>query len=101
MKEVFLSAGRAASTTAMAAGAGFLTRPCCLGPALLSLSGGSAASLGHAFASHHTEFAVLSGTLLIGSLWMNVRLQAQSWNKWLASVATIGAFILVARGFWF
>ncbi|MEO7158071.1 MAG: hypothetical protein ABI039_10935 [Vicinamibacterales bacterium] len=101
MRAAVVSAGTAACTSAMAAGAGVLTRPCCLGPALLSLFGGSAASLGHVFTNHQTAFAVLSGALLTYSVWVNIRVQTQGWNRWLAALATVGSFILVARSFWF
>jgi hypothetical protein len=69
-------------------------------PALLSLSGGSAAGLGHVFASHHTAFFAISAVTLTASIWINIRLQAQAWNRWLAAAASIGAFLFVARGFW-
>lgn len=101
MTGVLNSTARLAGSSAMAGIAGILTRPCCLGPALLSLSGGSAAGLGQVLASHHAAFAVISGVLLTASVWMNIRLQAQSWNKWLAAASSIGAFLFVARGFWF
>lgn len=86
---------------AVAAAAGVLTRPCCFAPALLSLTGGSAAGLGQVFAAHHTLFAVMSAVLLTVSVWTNVRLQAQAWNKWLVGLSTMGAFLVVARGIWF
>ncbi|MBI3491135.1 MAG: hypothetical protein HY047_05025 [Acidobacteria bacterium] len=101
MNAPVVTATRFAGSTVVAAVGGILTRPCCLAPALLSLTGGSAAGLARVFATHHTAFAMMSGVLLIGSLWMNVRLQAQAWNKWLAAAATVGAFAFVARGFWF
>ena len=100
MRALFGSTLRAAGGTAVAAGAGMLTRPCCLGPALLSITGSSAAGLGQLFSTHHTEFAVLSGALLTASIWMNVRWQSQAWNKWVAALSTIGAFTFMARGFW-
>jgi hypothetical protein len=80
---------------------GMLTRPCCLAPALLSLTGGSAAGLGRLFAGHHVAFAVMSLVLLSLSVWINVTLHAQPWNKWLAAVSSVTAFVLVARGVWF
>lgn len=100
MRELFGSTLQAAGGTVIAAAAGVLTRPCCLGPALLSVTGGSAAGLGRVFSTHHTELAVLSGALLTASIWLNVRLQAQAWNRWVAALSTIGAFISMARGFW-
>jgi hypothetical protein len=101
MREFVGSAVRAGGSSAVAAAAGILTRPCCVAPALLSLTGGSAAGLGQVFATHHAAFAASSAMLLTVSLWMNIRLQAQSWNKWLAGLSTVAAFISVARGFWF
>ena len=100
MRELVGSTLRAGGGSAIAAAAGMLTRPCCLAPALLALTGGSAAGLGQVFATHHAVFAALSAVLLTVSVWMNVRLQAQAWNKWLAGLSTVAAFVLVARGFW-
>lgn len=94
------STARIAGSSVMAGAAGILTRPCCLAPAIFSLTGGSAAGLAHVFASHHTALAVMSGLMLTASVWMNIRLQAQPWNKWLAAVSTIGAFLIMARGYW-
>ena len=100
MTGILGSTARVAGSSAMAGVAGMLTRPCCLAPALLSLSGGSAAGLGQVFASHHTVFAAVSAVMLIASVWMNIRWQAQAWNKWLAAAASLGAFLFVARGVW-
>lgn len=94
------STARFAGSGVMAGAAGILTRPCCLGPAIFSLTGGSAAGLAQVFANHHTALAVLSGFLLTASVWMNVRWQAQRWNKVLAAVSTIGAFLFMSRGYW-
>lgn len=101
MTGMISSTARVAGSSALASVAGILTRPCCVAPALLSLSGGSAAGLGQVFASHHAAFATVSCVLLTASVWMNIRLQAQSWNRWLAAASSIGAFLFVARGFWF
>jgi len=101
MRQLVGSTLRASSGGAIAVVAGILTRPCCVAPALLSVTGGSAAGLGQVFASHHTVFAAGSAVLLTLSLWMNIRLQAQPWNKWLAGVSTVAAFIFAARGLWF
>lgn len=101
MRSFIGSTLRVAGGSVAPAAAGVLTRPCCLAPALLSLSGGSAAGLARVFAAHHTAFAVLSIVLLTISVWVNVRLQAQTWNKWLAAVSSVVAFVLVARGVWF
>ena len=98
MNDVVASTARTTGTSLMAAGAGFLTRPCCLGPALLSIMGGSAAGLSQVFANHHIVFAVLSGLLLTTSVWINIRWQAQAWNKWVAALSALAAFGLVARG---
>lgn len=100
MTGILGSTARVAGSSVMAGVAGIFTRPCCLAPALLSLSGGSAAGLGQLFASHHTAFAAISAVMLTASVWMNVRVQAQAWNTWLAAAMSIGAFLFVARGFW-
>lgn len=100
MKNLVGSTLRTGGGGVVAAAAGMLTRPCCLAPALLSLTGGSAAGLGQVFATHHAFFAAFSAVLLTLSVWMNVRLQAQAWNKWLVGLSTIAAFILVSRGLW-
>ena len=100
MTDILGSTARVAGSSAMAGAAGILTRPCCLAPALLSLSGGSAAGLGQLFTSHRTAFAAISLVMLTVSIWTNIRVQAPAWNKWLAAVMSIGAFLLVARGMW-
>lgn len=101
MNDVVAGTARTAGASVIAAGAGFLTRPCCLGPALLSITGGSAAGLSQVLANHHTAFAALSGVLLTASVWINIRWQAQTWNKWVAALSALAAFGLVARGFLF
>jgi high-affinity Fe2+/Pb2+ permease len=100
MIETLSSTARIAGSGVIAGAAGILTRPCCLGPAIFSLTGGSAAGLAQVFASHHTALGVISGFLLTVSVWMNIRWQAQLWNKWLAVISTIGAFAFMARGYW-
>jgi hypothetical protein len=101
MNEILRSIVRASGAGAMAAAAGMLTRPCCFLPALLSLTGGSAAGLGQVFTAHHAVFTAVSAVLLTVSLWLKVRLQTLAWNRWLAGFSTLAAFSLVAHGFWF
>jgi hypothetical protein len=81
------SSGRAALVAALAAGAGFLTRPCCVLPALLAFGG--------------TALLVVSAGLVGASIWMNVRLRARPLNKWLTAVAAAASFALASGFEWF
>ena len=81
--------------------AGFLTRPCCVLPAVLALGGTTSAALTQSVAAHRPVFLAASALLLAGSLWMNVRWQTRPLNKWLAVVAAAASFALAAAPGWF
>ncbi|MCC7240852.1 MAG: hypothetical protein IT180_02920 [Acidobacteria bacterium] len=87
--------------SALVAGlAGFLTRPCCVLPAVLALGGTSSAALTHSVVAHRPLFLAASVVLLAGSLWMNVRWQTRPFNKWLAVVAAAASFGFAAAPDW-
>ena len=88
--------------SALVAGlAGFLTRPCCVLPAVLALGGTTSAALTQSVAGHRPVFLAASVVLLAGSFWMNVRLQTRPLNKWLAGVAAAASFAFAAAPDWF
>ena len=59
-----LSSGRAALVAALAAGAGFLTRPCCVLPALLAFGGTGSAAVAQALAAQRPALLVVSAGLV-------------------------------------
>lgn len=85
----------------LAASAGFLTRPCCVLPALLAFGGTGSAALTQSVAAHRPAFLATSAALLAGSFWMNVRLETRPINRWLAAVAAGVSFALAAAPEWF
>lgn len=87
--------------SALVAGlAGFLTRPCCVLPAVLALGGTTSAALTQRVAAHRPIFLAASIVLLAGSFWMNVRWQTRPLNKWLAAVAAAASFAVAAAPDW-
>jgi hypothetical protein len=72
--------------------AGFVTRPCCIGPALLSLAGVSSAGLGAILATYHMLFVSLGAVMLIASMWITFRRDGGWFNKMLTASATVIAF---------
>ncbi|MBI3262141.1 MAG: hypothetical protein HYZ58_03205 [Acidobacteria bacterium] len=81
---------------------GFLTRPCCVIPALLSLSGVGSAGLGGFFIKGRPLFLVASAGMLGTSMLMNLRREGGWVNKSLAVGASLLAFALSANwiGVW-
>lgn len=79
---------------AVGAVAGFLTRPCCVGPAALSLAGVSSAGLAHALITYRSAFLSLSVAMLAGSIWINFRREGGWFNRILASVAALVTFFV-------
>ena len=55
------SSGRAALVAALAAGAGFLTRPCCVLPALLAFGGTGSAAMAQTLAAQRPALLVALG----------------------------------------
>jgi hypothetical protein len=78
--------------------AGFVTRPCCIGPAMLSLAGIGSAGLVATLATYHRFFASLRSVMLIASLWITFRGDGGWFNKGLAATATILAFVWSTAG---
>lgn len=72
--------------------AGFVTRPCCIGPAILSLAGVSSAGLGARLATYHLLFVSLGALMLIASTWITFRRDGGWFNKTLAASAAVIAF---------
>ena len=82
---------------ALAAGvSGFLTRPCCIVPAAMSLAGVESARLSVAMMTYRFEFLMASAVLLGTSLVVNVRRDGGWVNKVLSVGASTIAFALAA-----
>jgi len=75
---------------------GFLTRPCCVVPATLSLVGIGTAGLSAAIVAHRSSFLTASAILLLISLWMNLRQRGSVLNTSLTVFGTIVAFAIGA-----
>lgn len=84
-------------STIVGAVAGFLNRPCCVGPAALSLAGVSSAGLANVVAAYRPAFLATSAAMLLASLWITFRLDAGWLNRVLATAATVVAFFLSIR----
>ena len=83
--------------TAAGACVGFMLRPCCSGPALLSLFGAAGSSAAMFAATHRGLFLAISTFLLILSAFINFRRTGGALNKALVIVSTCAAFIMSAR----
>ena len=59
--------------SAVGAAAGFLTRPCCVGPAVLSVLGVGSVGLAEAFAAYRSAMIAVGGLMLAATLWANMR----------------------------
>ena len=75
---------------------GFLTRPCCIVPAAMSVAGVESARLGSALTAYRFEFLLASGVLLGTSLVVNVRRDGGWFNKVLSVAASMMAFAVAA-----
>lgn len=75
---------------------GFLTRPCCIVPAAMSLAGVGSARLSSALATYRFEFLLASGVLLGASLVVNVHRDGGWFNKVLSVLASMMAFAVAA-----
>jgi hypothetical protein len=53
--------------------AGFLMRPCCVGPAALSMVGVSSVGLSDIFISHRTTLIGIGAVMLGATMWINMR----------------------------
>lgn len=74
---------------------GFLTRPCCVVPAVMSLAGVSSAGLS-TIVARRRPFLVASVLLLGFSIYMNVRRDGWWINRVVAVIASLVAFALGA-----
>jgi hypothetical protein len=83
--------------TAAGAAVGFMLRPCCAGPALLSVFGVGGSSVAMFLASHRMLFLVLSTIMLVTSACINFRRRGGTFNKVLVLAATSAAFVIAAR----
>jgi len=79
-------------SSAIGATAGFLTRPCCAGPAVLSVLGVGSVGLAETFATHRAALITLGGLMLTATLWINVRRDGGWLNKSIAAAATTMGF---------
>lgn len=87
---------RIAVGSALGAIAGFLTRPCCVIPAALSVAGVGSAGLAHAVVTYRPAFLSVGGVMLTVSLWMTFRREGGWFTKILVAGATVVAFALSA-----
>ena len=79
-------------SNAAGAAAGFLTRPCCVGPAVLSVLGVSSVGLVEMFAAHRPVLIALGAVMLTSTLWINMRRDGGWFNKSIATAATVIGF---------
>ena len=80
------------ASSAVGAAAGFLTRPCCVGPTVLSVLGVSTVGLAEAFAAYRPALIGVGGLMLAATLWVNVRRDGGWFNKAVAGAATAVGF---------
>lgn len=77
--------------------AGFLTRPCCVLAAAMSLAGVSSVGLAQAAATYRPAFMSISAIMLFGALWTAFRRDGGLFNKVVAACATLIGFMLSLR----
>lgn len=77
--------------------AGFLTRPCCVGPVLLSLVGVSSAGFASVVEAYRPLFLTTSAALVLASLWITFRRERGWPARILATTATLVAFFIAVR----
>lgn len=87
---------RVVAGTVLGAAAGFLTRPCCVVPAALSVAGVGSAGLAHATIASRPAFLSISAAALLASLWLTFRREGAWFTKAVAAAATFVAFALSA-----
>jgi len=83
-------------STLAAACSGFLTRPCCVVPAALSLAGIGSAGLSAVIVAHRSWFLTAGVILLLIAMWMNLRQRGSVLNTSLTVLGTIVAFAIGA-----
>lgn len=77
--------------------AGFLTRPCCVIPAALSVAGISSASVVGAMLAYQPVFLAVSAVTVLVSLWMTFRREGGWFNRSLSVVAAVVGFVAAIR----
>ena len=85
----------------VAALAGFLTRPCCVIPAAMSVAGVGSMGLAEAVAAYRPAFLSASMVMLGCSLWLTFRHPGGWFIKTLSVSATLIAFYFFSRSFYF
>lgn len=89
---------RAALSSGVAgAVAGFVTRPCCVIPAALSLAGMGSAGLANAAVAYQPVFVAFSVATVVGSVWMTFRREGGWFNRCLSMAAAILGFVVASR----
>ena len=71
---------------------GFMLRPCCVGPALLSVLGVGGSSVAMFAASHRMPLLMVSAMMLVVSVLLNFRRSGGAFNKALVLAATCASF---------
>lgn len=79
-------------SSAAGAAAGVLTRPCCVGPVVLSVLSVSSVGLADTFAAHRPALIAIGGVMLTATLWINIRRDGGWLNKTIATAATAIGF---------
>lgn len=77
--------------------AGFLTRPCCVGPVLLSLVGVSSAGFASVIETYRPLCLAMSAALVLASVWITFRREGGWPARIVAATATIVAFLIAVR----
>jgi len=77
--------------------AGFLTRPCCVLPAAMSVAGVGSLGLAQTLMTYRRAFIATSTLMLVGALWITYRREGGLFNKALAAGATLAGFVLSLR----
>lgn len=81
---------------ALGAVGGFLTRPCCVLPAALSLAGVSSAGLSAPLVAYRGPLLLVSGALLVCSICINFRRDGGWFNRALAVSGAACGFVFAA-----
>ncbi len=77
--------------------AGFLTRPCCVIPAALSVAGISSASVVDAMVAYRPVFLAVSAATVLTSLCMTFQREGGWFNRSLSVVAAVVGFMVAIR----
>jgi hypothetical protein len=77
--------------------AGFLTRPCCVLPAAMSVAGVSSLGLAQIAMTYRPAFIGMSTVMLGAALWITYRREGGLFNKTLTAAATLAGFVLSLR----